>query len=347
MMKRIAIAAAIAGALSGPVQAEIDETAFKVVGTWGIGAMYQEHEAPMWNAALPEASGGKITGDIKAMTELGLKGFETIKLLKSGIFDAGFGGYVYIASGDAVFEGIDLAFAPNGLDEARKLVEAYQPVVNEAMIRIHGVKLLTSYPFPAQVMVCRDEFKSLADLEGRKIRVYSTTLGDMAEGMGGVSVTIPLPDVVPALQRGIVDCGVSSGVSMYKAKWHDVINYLYETPVSAGIAFLAMNKDKWDSLSPDTQALFVEQAKAMADKAWAAAKESEAQGIACLTGEGECAYGDPGNVTLVRADPADDELRTRILRDFVLKRFAARCGVECAQKWNETAGAVIGVEASE
>ncbi|MFC2967739.1 TRAP transporter substrate-binding protein [Acidimangrovimonas pyrenivorans] len=322
------------------------EEHFKVVGTWGTGAMFPEHEAPLWTVALPQASGGAITADIQAMTDLGLKGFETVKLLQTGVYDAGFGAYTYIASGDPVFEGIDLALVSRSSAENRKLVEAYEPVVAAAFEQIHGVKLLASYPFPAQILVCRDEFTGLDDLKGRKIRVYSTTLGDMAEGLGGVSVTIPLGDVVPALQRGVIDCGVSSGISMYTAKWQDVVKYVYETPVSAGIAFLAMNMSRWNGLDADTQALIQAEADKFVDKAWDALADSEAQGIACLTGQGEeCRYGEPANMKLVAARPEDDPIRKQLLADFVLKRYADRCGEACTTRWNETAGAVVGVEA--
>ncbi len=343
--RTIAATAVLAAGATAPAFAE---HSFKVIGTWGVGAMYKEHEAPLWETAIPEASGGKVTGEIKAMTDLGLKGFETVKLLKTGVYDVGFGAYTYIASGNPVFEGIDLALTPKNTDEARRLVEAYDPVVKKAFADIHGVELLASYPFPAQVLVCRDPFESLADLKGRKIRVYSTTLGDMAEGFGGVSVSIPLSEVVPALQRGVVDCGVSSGVSMYHAKWQDVVNYLYETPVSAGIAFLAMNKAKFDALDEETQTLLTEQSRIFADKAWAALKDSEQQGISCLTGEGgSCRYGDPAGMTLVKANPDDEPLRRSILEDYVLKRYAERCGADCAAEWNATAGAVIGLSATQ
>ena len=335
---------------AGAAMAEMPEADFNVVGTWSSGAMFKEHEAPMFEALLPELSDGKMTGTVTAMTDLGLKGFETVKLLKANVYDAGFVALGYIASGNPVFEGIDLALAPSGTAEARELVETMDPVIAEAMETIHGVKYLISYPFPAQVLVCTEPFETLADLKGRKIRVYSTTLGDLAEGLGGVSVSIPLSEVPTALQRGLIDCGISSGVSMYTAKWQDVVNYLYETPVSAGIAGVGMNMDKWDSLGEEGQAKMMEVAQAFADRAWDALRESELQGIACLTGEipegGQpCRYGDPADMTLVRDSDTNTEIREQVLRDYVLKRFAARCGPDCTDQWNQTAGAVIGIEA--
>jgi TRAP-type C4-dicarboxylate transport system substrate-binding protein len=345
-MKRILAGAICLGLMAGMVRAEVQQQRFKVIGLWNIGPMYSEVEAPTWTKFIPEASNGRITADVQSVTDLGLKGFETVKLLQSGVFDAGFGAYVYIASGNPVFEGVDLALAGADSAETRKLVDAYTPVVGEAFERIHRVKLLANYPYPAQQLACRDRFTSLTDLKGRKIRVYSTTLGDMVEGLGGISVTIPLADVVPALQRGVVDCGITSGVSMYGGKWQDVVKYVYATPVSAGIGFLAMSMTRWNGLDAETQSLLMKQAAAFSDRAWQALAASDVQSIACLTGEGgECRHGKPADMKLVRPAAEDGAARKKLLADFVLKRFAVRCGPECAKQWNDTAGAVIGVRA--
>lgn len=109
-----------------------------------------------------------------------------------------------------------------------------------------------------------------------------------------------------------------------------------------------MNNDTWDSMNEDTQNLLMEQSKIFADKAWDAADDSAVQGIACLTGErAECRYGDPSDMILVPAQESDEAFRKNVLEEFVLKRFAERCGAECAANWAATAGAVAGVTASE
>ncbi len=348
-IKHFALAATLCAAGSSAV-AQVPESNFNVVGTWSTGAMFTEHEAPLFQTLLPEMTDGAMSGQVTAMTDLGLRGFETIRLLQTGVYDAGFFALSYIASGDPVFEGIDLALAPAGTAEARELVAAYDPVLVDAMEQINNVKYLISYPFPAQVLVCTRPFETLSDLSGRRIRVYSTTLGDLVEGLGGVPVSIPLSEVPTALQRGVIDCGISSGVSMYTAHWQDVVGYLYETPVSAGIAGLGMNMDRWNALGEDGQAAMMEAATLFADRAWDALVESEQQGIACLTGvvtEGAqpCRYGEPAGMTLVRDNDVNNDIREQVLQDFVLKRYAQRCGEECAARWNETAGAVIGIEA--
>ena len=44
-------------------------------------------EAPFWNEQLGKDSGGKLTGNIKSITEVNLKGTEVLRLLKTGVYD--------------------------------------------------------------------------------------------------------------------------------------------------------------------------------------------------------------------------------------------------------------------
>ena len=69
-------------------------------------------------------------------------------------------------------------------------------------------------------------------------------------------------------------------------------------------------------------------------------------GIICNTNAGDCTEGDPGAMKKVVPSEADLKVRETILHDFVLKRWAERCGAECVKEWNATVGAVVGIEAA-
>lgn len=78
-----AFAVALGGltALSSTASADVDTREFKVVGTWGNLQLWKEHESRYWNDILPKISGGKPTANAKPYTELGLSGFEVMRLL--------------------------------------------------------------------------------------------------------------------------------------------------------------------------------------------------------------------------------------------------------------------------
>ena len=58
-----------------------------------------------------------------------------------------------------------------------------------------------------------------------------------------------------------------------------------------------------------------------------------------------CTKGTPGTVKLTSPSADDVKERERVLRDFVLKKWAARCSEECIKDWNATAAKIVGVKA--
>ncbi|MEL6218986.1 MAG: TRAP transporter substrate-binding protein [Pseudomonadota bacterium] len=343
---RVLIKATVIGVLTMSTAAAADRvTSIKAVGTWGSLTNYQKHEGPFWSERIHAASEGEIVGDIKPQTELGLKGFEIMRLVKLGVFDYAYGLPGYVAAENAIFEGGDLSSVTQDIETQRKVAEAYFPTLEKAFEEIYNAKLLQLYPFPSQTLWCRGEVNSIADLKGKKIRVYATTLGDFVEGAGGTSVTVPFAEVIPALEKGVVDCGITGTMSAYKAKWHQVATHAYTLRVGWGLAFGAMNMDKWNSLTPDQQAMLTTELDALTDAMWEETASEDEVAISCITG-GKCDIGEPGSMVLVEPSAEDLAARDKIANEVVLKRWAERCGEECAANWNATVGSILGLAAT-
>ena len=100
-LKSKIILGAFAGAVAfaaQPAVAEMQKREFKVVGTWSFLDHWKEREGPFWKERLPKLSGGKLTANAKSQTELGLSGFEIMRLLKLGVYDAVHGVTTYVLS---------------------------------------------------------------------------------------------------------------------------------------------------------------------------------------------------------------------------------------------------------
>ena len=315
------------------------------VGTWSSLTNFQKHEEPFFNQRLREASDGNIVGKIQSQSGLGLKGFEIMRLVKNGVFDFAFGLPGYVAAENAIFEGADLSSLTQDIDTQRKVSNAYYPTLEKAFADIYNAKLLMLYPFPSQTLWCNGEVNGIEDLNGKKIRVYSTTLGDFVEGVGGTSVTVSFSEVIPALEKGVVDCAITGTMSAYTAKWNQVATHAYTLRVGWGLAFGAMNMDKWNSLSADQQALMQSAIATLTDAMWAETATEDDVAISCITG-GACKVGEAGSMTLVEPSKADLKARDAIATDVVLARWAERCGEECAANWNATVGPILGLTAA-
>ena len=341
-MKKLIATTAIALMTAGAALGD-SPVVVKAVGTWGNLPNYTDHEGPFWNETIAQVSGGSIIGEIKPQTELGLGGFEIMRLVKNGVFDFAFGLPGYVAAENAIFEGSDLSSLIQDFDTSRQVQEAYFETMETAFAEIYNAKLLMLYPFPSQILYCNSEINGIGDLNGKKIRVYSTTLGDFVEGVGGTSVTVPFAEVVPALEKGVVDCGITGTTSAWNAKWHQVATHAYTLRVGFGIAFGAMNMDKWNSMSPEQQALLTTEIGKLNDALWADNASQDSVAVSCLTG-GDCPT-EAASMTLVEPADGDIAARDKIATDVVLARWAERCGADCAENWNATVGPILGLKA--
>ena len=150
---KLAMAGAVALGLAvggGAAQAELKAKKFTVVGTWGFLDHWKEREGPFWNETLPKVSGGKYTANAKSQTEVGLSGFEIMKLLKIGTYDAVHGVTTYVAQDSPAIEGADLAGVFQDIETYEKALNAYEPVIAREFDQTYGAKLLLLYAWPSQ-----------------------------------------------------------------------------------------------------------------------------------------------------------------------------------------------------
>lgn len=347
-MKRV-IGAAMAAMMLGsvPAVAEMEEQEFLVVGTWGNLLNWQDHESRFWNEVLPAASGGKLTANARPYTELGLSGFEVVKQLELGAYDAVHALTTYTSQDSPALEGIDLAGVFTDFKTYRAALTAYEPIIRRELRDKYNAELIMLYTFPSQQIWCNlsdGEDGSLASLAGKKIRGYATTHGDFVEGLQASSVTLAFAEVVPALQKGVADCGITGTSPAYNAKWYQVLTHNVQVVMGYAATFMAMNGETWDALSPEAQATIKESASKVESEIWDSIEETDAMALSCLS-DGECAWGENGGLTPVAMTGEDEAIVKDIVENFVLKRFAERCGRACAEEWNATMGEIAGVKA--
>lgn len=321
-----------------------EKVIIKAVGTWDTLTNYQKHEGPFWNELIYKQSKGQIIGEIKPQTAYGLQGFEIMRLVKNGVFDFAFGMPGYVAFENAIFEGADLSSLTQDIQTQREVADVYFPALEKAFEQIYNAKLLLLYPFPSQTLWCNKPITGIKDLDGMNIRVYSQTLSDFVEGVNGIPVTVPFSEVLPAMEKGLVDCGITGTMSAYKADWHAVATYAFTLRVGWGLAFGAMNLNKWNSLTPNQQSILKAELSNLEDRMWRETATEDDIAIACITG-GECEIGNPGNMVRVEPSAEDLELRDKIATEVILANWAKRCGPECASIWNATVGNLLGLKA--
>jgi len=330
--------------------AEISEREFQVVGTWGGLEHWKARESMFWNEMLPNASGGRLTANAKPLTELGLSGFELLRQLRLGAFDFAHGVFSYVASDSPIIEGVDLAGIVENLEIYKKVMKAYRPVLEQEFRDKFNAEILMLYPWPDQQMYCKLEENigadvGISDLAGKKVRTYNATLGDFVEGIGASATTITFAEVIPAIEKGVVDCSITSVTAAYRSKLYQVTTHNFQLNLGNVGSFLAVNQDLWSSLSDIERDVINSELGKLEKEMWTATAKNNVRGNLC-TGNGPCDLGESGGLIAVVPGDADIAKTREIVENIVLKRWAERCGTECANVWNDSVGKVVGLTAS-
>ncbi|MEZ5659423.1 MAG: TRAP transporter substrate-binding protein DctP [Burkholderiaceae bacterium] len=355
MIKPVAGALLAVGLLASPAVHAQETRNFAVVGTWGMLDHWIKRESKFWNETLPKASGGKLTANAKPLTELGLGGNKVMREVKAGAFDFAHGVFLYIAGDSPVIEGADLSGVVPDLPTFRKAMNAYKPVLQREFTDKFDSTILMLYPWPQTHMFCKMPADTGADVDlsafkGLKIRSFGTSVSDFITNvLNAAPVPVPFGEVLPGLQKGLIDCGATGVLSAYNAKWYQAASHEVVYSLGYTASFLAVNNKVWASLTDDQRKLIQSEVAKLEEQMWTATAQDDDTGLACNTA-GPCANGAVGGMKAVRlSDKARADVKAA-LPGAVLASWARRCNAKspgCSDDWNKTIGALIGLQAKE
>ena len=320
-------------------------TNLKVQGGWSMGGIYAEYEVPFWKERIPKLSNGKVTSHLTSLDEMGLKGPEVFRLLKLGVIDFGTSSLGYVSGDHAENGAPDLAGVALDAKTARAALEAWRPALVELYEGKYGVKPVMFYPAEAQAFFCNKEIEGLASLKGTKVRVWNQSMADFVEAAGGTTITMSFGEVVPALQRHVIDCAITGTFSGNSAKWHEVSTHFYPMMLGWSIFMYAVSMNTWDRLDPKVRTLLETELVKLENELWDNGAYRTQQGIECNTGTDACKKGTKAGMKLVPLTDADMAVRKKMIEETILARWAKRCGAACTKRWNETVGKVVGMTA--
>jgi len=344
--RRIAVAAGLAGTLAFGSAAAEDMPNFHFKSVGGASYMWQlpNVEIP-WAESMSEETNGKVTGEILPYNQVGLRGFEMLRLLQVGALEFSRGDISTHGGDDPHFEALDFPGLTPTIDDVRRAAEAYRHRF-DAILEASGIKLLFLAPNTPQVIWCNADIKGVADLDGLKVRVYNKGLASFIEGAGGTPITMSSAEVVTAAQRGVIDCAITGTTNGNTGKWPEVMTHLMPLYMGWGVQYWAVNMKTWDRLHPSVRAYLETKFEELDKALWKAALDGAQPAIDCSVGR-ECKF--PGlnsyDMTLVEIDDDDRALTKDIITEHVLKGWAERCGGDCVAEWNETVGKVLDIQA--
>lgn len=106
-------------------------------------------------------------------------------------------------------------------------------------------------------LMSKQSVRSLDDLKGRKVWVpEDDRISRIAiEAVGVTPIPLPITDVLPGLQTGLVDTVAGSPIGVIALQWQPQIKYLVDEPLMYLYAAMAIDRKAFERISPEDQAV--------------------------------------------------------------------------------------------
>lgn len=316
----------------------------KIVGGLAGVSQYIQFEAPFWEHEIPQLTQGRVRAEIHPSDQSGLPGQEMLQLMRLGVVPFGTALLALVSGDEPELNAVDLPTLNPDMASLRKTVELYRDHVHDVLRQKYGIELLGIYAYPAQVPYCTQNFVSLRDLAGRKVRTSSVGQSEMMAALGAIPIVMPFSKVVNAIKTDAVDCAITGTMSGNEIGLADVTSYISPMAISWGLSFFGANKLAWDQLPSDLRETLRAGIHRLELSIWNAADLETASGLACNIGARECVGGKVFHMHLVPVTGNDEEQRKQLLTENILPRWIQRCGIDCVTAWNETIGEALGIE---
>lgn len=115
-----------------------------------------------------------------------------------------------------------------------------------------NTKFLATYALTDYLLQCKEEYRNLDDLAGKKIRGFGA-MADLIREMGAVPISMSTNDMYEGLERGTIDCATHSITSQRTRSLGEVADNIVLNSLGGftGASLFNLRLDKWNELSTD------------------------------------------------------------------------------------------------
>ena len=144
--------------------------------------------------------------------------------------------------------------------EKLKIGSPLYKLINQELAKKDLIAIAT-WPILPEYLWTKKPIRKLDDLKGLRIRVAGRVEAAVVKALGAAPTTTSSAELYEALQRGTVDGALCSATTVTSRSLQSTVGYFITPPFASYSAQIYMRLDKWQSLSPDIQKLFIEAGK--------------------------------------------------------------------------------------
>ena len=213
-----------------------------------------KHFMVPWAKKIEKESKGRIKVQIYPVMQLGGKPTQLMQQVRDGVVDI-----VWTLPGftPGVMPKLEIFELPFLHRSTKATVLALQDYVEKYMQKdFEPYHVLLVHAHAGSLFMTKDPINKVEDFEGMKLRSYSRTNAWILEALGAVPLQLPLPELVPMMNKGTISGTILPYEISPAVKMQELCNYFTtlappQPRLSTAIFTFLMNKQKYESLPPD------------------------------------------------------------------------------------------------
>ena len=214
-----------------------------------------------WAPNLEARTNGLLTITVSSFPELGLAGHDTLQLVSDGTLAMANIYTGYVAGELPAIDVQSLWGIYSDWETIYYSLTDMHPQL-EAMVAEETGGIIVNHNWYSgndQFFFSKKALRTLDDFKRLRTRSYSFTLSDWIVGMGAEAMFIAFSEVYTALERGILDAGVTGSTTGYGQRWYEVTTYLNGPLKSLLSTNNVINSDVWNDIPADLQQILIEE----------------------------------------------------------------------------------------
>ena len=291
--------------------------------------------------SLEERTNGQLTVESSSFPELGIAGPDTLALVRDGTLDMVSVLGVYVAGELPELEIQSLFGIYTEREQQFGATVNLDPYLQEILVENSGgghVISINWHNGDDIFLFTKEPLNLPEDFDGMKTRAFGTSISDWIFGMGGEAQFLAFAEVYTALERGILEAGVTGGDAGHGQRWYEVVNYINGPLTSWPTSHNVINKEVWESIPDDLQAIFEEESARM---------ELEALRLGSIQNELGLQKNIDAGLEYIEFGPEMRALSDQSVNESVLPKWVERVGGPeeffVQEVFNEAIGSVVGI----
>lgn len=224
---------------------------------------------------ITKATDGRLVVTHYGAGELPYKAGDIIKATATNQIQMGQVGAGLVAGDVPELDVFSVPFLCTSFEDFAKAVDKIGDIPDKLLTDKFGVRVVMNWPIPGQNIWTTEKVANFGDLKGKKIRTWNPMQVDMLKQLGAIPTSIDPAEVVPALQRKVVDGAITSALTANDWKAYDITKYGFMPNFTMAHQLTLASQKAMDELPPDLRKIVEDKIAEWTPKYFAAAEETE------------------------------------------------------------------------